>query len=720
MLARAEYTDGWLFSMKPISLSSLRVRLVLLVLVGVLPVLLLMLHAGQEQRQLAMADVLSDTDLLARLTALQERQLVDATRQLLVALAQAPDLRSGEPVRCSDFLSNLLERYARYLNIGLIDAQGYVVCSALPYESPVYAGDRAYFRGAVETLDFSIGDYQIGRITGMPSVNLGYPVLDDTGQVQGVVFAAVDYRWLSEVEAEAQSQLPERSTITKIDAEGTVLIQYPDPAEGAGQPLPQAPLAKTVTTERTGVTVAPGGDGTPYVYAFAPLYSTVHADDVFVIIGVPEDAAFGPANRRLTLNLLGLGITGGLALAAAWIAGDRFVLRHVRALVNTAAQVAAGDLSARTGLPHGDTEHEQLARAFDRMAAKLQQREAERDQAEEALRHSEEMYRTVTEASPSGVTVTDLGAKITYASPRTLELHGFDHLRELVGRSALDLIHPEERERAKLNLQKTLEEGIVRNVEYILLRRDGSCFTGELSATLIRDASGKPQGYVAITRDITERKQAQSELERSVRKLQKTMVDVIYTMATVVEVRDPYTAGHQRKVAALARAIAEELSLPGSQTEGLRMAALIHDIGKIYVPAEILTKPGRLTGPEFALIRAHPKFGHEVLKTVEFPWPVADIVLQHHERMDGSGYPQGLSEKSILREARILAVADVVEAMSSYRPYRPALGIEQAIEEITAHKGTLYDAEVVEACVRLFLYRGFRFEQGPDERVGTD
>ncbi len=691
-------------------LHSLRIRLLLLVSIAVLPALLLILCAAGEQRQQARAEVLSDTKLVVGLSAVQERELIETTRQLLVALAQVPELRSGDPARCTDFLSDLLARYVRYLNLGLIDARGYVFCSALPYEGPIYAGDRAYYQRAIETGDFSIGDYQIGRITGTPSLNFGYPVLDDSGQPEGVVFAALDYGWLAGVEAEVQSQLPEGSTITKIDADGTILLQYPDTDGWAGQPFPQAPVVETVATERTGVTTAPGTKGVTCIYAFALLYSPLHADDVFIIIGVPEDAAFSAANRRLALNLLGLSVACGVSVAVAWICGDRFVLRHVRALVSATEQIATGALSARTGLPHGDTEHEQLALAFDRMAEALQRRKAERDEAEEALRRSEEMYRTVLEASPSGVTVTDSDLKITYASPRTLELHGYDQAHELVGHPALDLILPEEWERARQNMEKTLEEGIVRSVEYTLLRKDGTSFVGELSAALIRDASGQPQGYVAVTRDVTARKEAEAELGRTVDKLEKTMVDIIHTMAAVVEARDPYTAGHQRKVATLARAIAEQMRLPSSQVKGLHMAALIHDVGKIYVPAEILTKPSRLSGPEMTIIRAHPQFGYDILKNVEFPWRVADIVLQHHERMDGSGYPQGVSGDDILLQARILAVADVVEAMASHRPYRPALGVEKAIEEISENRGTLYDADVVGACVTLLVHKGFRFE----------
>lgn len=192
-------------------------------------------------------------------------------------------------------------------------------------------------------------------------------------------------------------------------------------------------------------------------------------------------------------------------------------------------------------------------------------------------------------------------------------------------------------------------------------------------------------------------------------KLRKALDGIINTVGLTVETRDRYTAGHQRRVAKLASAIAEEMSLSEEQIEGIRMAGMIHDLGKISVPAEILTKPTRLTEVEFAIIKGHPEVGYKILMDIEFPWPLAQIVLQHHERMDGSGYPQGLVGKDIFIEARLLSVADVVEAMSSHRPYRPALGIEVALEEIKKNKGKLYDPDVADACLGLFLKEKFKF-----------
>jgi putative nucleotidyltransferase with HDIG domain len=211
--------------------------------------------------------------------------------------------------------------------------------------------------------------------------------------------------------------------------------------------------------------------------------------------------------------------------------------------------------------------------------------------------------------------------------------------------------------------------------------------------------------------DVTDQKRSDKELKASFERLRQSLESTISALASALELRDPYTAGHQQRVTDLACAIAEEMGLGEEQIAGIRMAGRIHDIGKINIPAEILNKPGPLNEIEYSLFKNHPQVGHDVLENVEFPWPVAQIVFQHHERMDGSGYPQGLSGEEIILEARILAVADIVEAIASHRPYRPARGIGDALEEILHNKGILYDSAVVDACLRVFYERGFQFEQ---------
>jgi HD-GYP domain-containing protein (c-di-GMP phosphodiesterase class II) len=213
----------------------------------------------------------------------------------------------------------------------------------------------------------------------------------------------------------------------------------------------------------------------------------------------------------------------------------------------------------------------------------------------------------------------------------------------------------------------------------------------------------------ALKLEITERKKTEENLKHTTKKLYDSLANIIQAISKIIEIRDPYTAGHQRRVAQLACAIAKLMQLSVDQINGLHLAGIIHDVGKIQVPAEILANPGSLSEAEFSIVKTHPVAGYDILKNIEFPWPIAEIIYQHHERLDGSGYPLGLKGTDMLLEAKILAVADVVEAMSSHRPYRPALGVESALAEIEMHKGTLYDDYVVDACITLFQQGSFTF-----------
>lgn len=210
--------------------------------------------------------------------------------------------------------------------------------------------------------------------------------------------------------------------------------------------------------------------------------------------------------------------------------------------------------------------------------------------------------------------------------------------------------------------------------------------------------------------NLKERARIENELQISLGRMQKVLDGVVHALAFTVETRDPYTAGHQRRVAELARAIAVKMGIPATQTEGIHIAGVIHDLGKISVPAEILSKPSRLSEIEFSMIKTHSQVGYDILRNIDFPWPIAQTVYQHHERMDGSGYPRGLQGEEILMEARILSVADVVEAMASHRPYRAALGIDMALAEITKNKGRMFDPSVADACLSIFKENGFAFE----------
>jgi len=333
----------------------------------------------------------------------------------------------------------------------------------------------------------------------------------------------------------------------------------------------------------------------------------------------------------------------------------------------------------------------------------------ERKQVEDALKKSEAYLTYQIQRMPIGHILWDTKFRATSWNPTAEEIFGFSQ-DEALGRHPYDLIVPKEAQPivddiwGRLLKGDTTAHSINENIT-----KDGRTIICQWSNTPLKDADGTCMGVLSMIQDITERKKAAEKLKESLKKLQTAISGNIQLMAATVEIRDPYTAGHQRRVADLARAIATEMALSEDQVEGIHMAGVIHDIGKISVPSEILSKPGKLTEIEFGLIKIHPQVGFDILREIEFPWPLAQIVYQHHERMDGLGYPQGLSGEKILLEARIMCVADVVEAMASHRPYRPALGIDVALEEIKKNKGKLYDPDVSDACLNLFAENKFKF-----------
>jgi PAS domain S-box-containing protein/putative nucleotidyltransferase with HDIG domain len=319
-----------------------------------------------------------------------------------------------------------------------------------------------------------------------------------------------------------------------------------------------------------------------------------------------------------------------------------------------------------------------------------------------ALAESERRYREMANALPTCVFEADLNGRLTYANQTGLDWFGYSEDEIVRQRNVAEMVIEEQRERAARTFRRVAEAGEVPASAYTALRSDGTTFPALVSSrAIVRD--GKAIGVRGVLVDITERVEAARRIERA-------LSGTIHALAVTTEMRDPYTAGHQERVTRLAMAMAARMGLPADRVEGLRVAGLLHDVGKVSVPAEILSKPTGLSAIELALVRSHSEAGYAILREIAFPWPVATIVLQHHERMDGSGYPSGLRGEEILLEARILAVADSVEAMASHRPYRAALGIEEALAELARGRGTAYDVDAVSACLSLFTEDGFRWD----------
>src|SRR5215475_12295207 len=375
---------GWFFG------TSLRIRLLLLVLLAVIPALGLTLYTNLEERQLRKAAVQEQAMRLSRLVSADHERLIEDTRRLLITLAHLPAVRDRNPAACNALFADLLVQRPSYGNLGVIGTDGDVFCSALPMTGRVYGGDRVYFRRAIETRDFAIGEYQIGRITGKATLIFGYPVLDDAGHVRAVVFAALALAWLNELAG--QAGLPPGSMLTVIDRNGMILSRYPDDGKWIGKLMPESLVLNAILTQKGNGTIdAPGMDGIPRLFSFAPFGGAAQSANAYVSVGIPAAVAFAGVNQILARNIAALGLVAGLALAAAWVGGNLFIVRQIRTLVGATKRVAAGELGVRTGLPPGRGELSQLAGAFDQMAESLDRAHEQRLLEEELRRKNYEL-----------------------------------------------------------------------------------------------------------------------------------------------------------------------------------------------------------------------------------------------------------------------------------------------------------------------------------------
>lgn len=884
---------------------TLRARLLLLVLLTVTPALGLNLYTGAAQRRLVAERVETHALHLARLVSASQARLVEGARQLLVTLSHLPEVRDRKGDECNTLLADLVAQYPLYLNLGVIALDGQVICSGVPLPGPTNLADRTYFQRALQTRDFAIGDYQIGRITGKPSVNFGYPVLSESGQVQAVVFAAMDLEWFNQLPLEVQ--LPPGASLTVLDGNGLILARYPDPEQWIGKSVPEAPLVQAILQQREGVTRVNGLDGIRRLYAFTPLSEAPQSGSAFVSLGIPADGAYADVDLLLGGELLGLILIGSLMLALAWFASEAFVLRQVRAIVQATRRLRDGDSRARTGTPTGAGELGELARAFDQMAEALEQRVAAHRGAEEEARRqaarSEALVRTAARLNvqldlgnvldtvcqetaqalnvpavtvrlydekrqalclaashglPPGyrsgarpvprsavrddlilhaepVVIPDIRALpglpdaelyaafdihtvanatlardseligslnvITFGAVRHFSqdelalLRGLAHqagqaianarlfaetrrrleninalrtidlaitsshdlcmtlnvaLEQVTARLGVDaaavlLLNPKTMcleyvagrgfrtngiERSRLRLGEGLagRAALSRQVVALAdLRHANGDFT---RVPLLADEDfaayyGVPllvKGQVKGVLDVFHRApmdpepewlafletlagQAAIAIENATLfdGLQRTNTELIQAYDATIEgwsaaldLRDRETQGHSLRVTELTVRLASAMGVGPEKLEHVRRGALLHDIGKLGVPDDILLKPGALTGEEWERMRRHPAYAYQLLYPIAFLRPALDIPYAHHEKWDGTGYPRGLKREQIPLAARIFAVVDVWDALCSDRPYRPAWSEEKAREYIRSMSAIHFDPDVVE------------------------
>jgi len=382
-------------------MSRLRVRLLFLVFLALSPIAGLVIYTAIEQRATAMAEARSSALRMVRLAAAGQKQHIESGRQLLATLAQLSEVREADLPACETLFTNLLNLHHVYANMGITDTNGNLIVSGIPGEG-LSLGDSAYFARLRETLKFAVGDYEIGPITGKPTVNLAYPIRDPSGKFSGVLFAALDLHWLNQLIARAD--LPDRSTLTAIDRRGTIVLRYPDRGgRYAGQSVTNVPgIVRILASNKEDTGKSFNLDSVKRIYAYTPLNRTEGIADSWVLVGIPAEAALAPAVRTLLTNLIYLALVTLLAAGAAWFGGDFFILRRVRALVAATRRLAAGDLTARAGAAGASAEAPEgelgeLARAFDEMAESLEQRVAERQRAEAELKTlNEQLEQRVT------------------------------------------------------------------------------------------------------------------------------------------------------------------------------------------------------------------------------------------------------------------------------------------------------------------------------------
>ena len=502
--------QGWRKSL----FSSLQVRLSLLVVLTVIPALALDVYTAWEQRRMEKTQAQEIALRLARFIAAEQKQIVESTRQLLFTLAQLPEVRQTERGKCHAIFAGLLKQFPMYANLGIIAPDGNVRCNAMEVYTGADAFDRAYFQQTLETRDFSAGDYQIGRITGRPALNFGYPILSQTGSVQAVVFAVLDLGWLNQLPA--HMQLPPDTSLTLLDRNGVVLIRYPE-KRLVGQHLKEISLAKIILSQRReGTMEALDFDDVPRLIAFAPMAGTTLKQSAIIVVGIPQKVAYAPVNKLFLQNLSGLGLAAVIALILAWLFAQFSILRPVNTLVDTTKWLAAGDLSSRTKLSHGAGELNQLARAFDEMAVSLEKRQAQAEHAEKALLASETRLKAIIDSALDAIVTMDENGLITGWNVRAEAVFGWS-AAEVIGHSmSTTIIPPQHRQAHKQGLARFLSAGegpiLNQRLEITALHRNGDEFPVELAVTPIRLSSSWL--FSAFIRDITQRRRAEAEIRK--------------------------------------------------------------------------------------------------------------------------------------------------------------------------------------------------------------
>jgi PAS domain S-box-containing protein len=479
----------------------LRVRTLLLVLLAVVPALLLMAWSARQQRLAAAEQTRTNTLRVARLAASDAQGKISAARQFLTALARLPMIRDHDSAKADAVFSRLLGQFPIYANIGAADVNGVVFGSGVPLSAPVNISDRGYFKKALEGKRFAVGDYQVGRITGTPTINFACPAFDSSGQVVAIAYAALRLDWVSRLSA---WQLPDGATLTIVDDAGTILLRYPESDQWIGRSVPDSLLARSIRRTPEATVEGESLDGTQRLIAFTPL-ATGAQRKVYVVVGVPIEAVYGDVDEIFMRNMAGMGFVAILALLAAWLGGDWFFLRQVKALIHASRRISAGDLSARTGSRYGRDELSQLTQAFDEMADSL-----------EELTGRQEL---ILSSAGEGICGVDTNGVIGFANPAAARMLGYTQ-EEMIGSSSHALLGHSLRDGTphlpdRCPICAAYREGAAhRSDDEIFHRKDGTPIPVDYVATPARE-HGRVIGAVIVFKDITARKQYEEEVGKA-------------------------------------------------------------------------------------------------------------------------------------------------------------------------------------------------------------
>ena len=450
----------------------LRVRLILLVFIAIVPALILILHNAKRDRDVSAERIQEDAQRIVEIAASRQTRFIDSARQLLAVLAELPEVAWGDSAGCNRFVKGLTDRYSVYGNLGRIDAEGNLVCSAIGFSGTLNLADRSYFRRAKDSKDFAIGDYQIGKVTNRGSVDFGYPILNRSGEVEGVIYAALDLTWLTHLAAEAR--LPEGASLSILDSQGTILARFPDPERWAGKPVPDAPLFQILQLRNQATRELIGVDGVKRLYAFTTLSGKPQTGQMYVVVGIPKEIAFAEVDQRLQRNLGWLGVACLLALATAWFIGNRHVVAYV-------------------------TEHARAEEARLRLAS-------------------------IVESSEDAIIGKSLDGTITSWNDGAEVMYGYTE--EEVEGQPITILNPPDRPNEIPQLLEIVQQGKgINRYETERIRKDGRRLYVSASVSPIRDYEGKVVGASTIGRDITALRKVEEKL-----RAHASQMETLYTI----------------------------------------------------------------------------------------------------------------------------------------------------------------------------------------------